>query len=447
MGVGPRGARGAHFAEDERFGAEMTDASEHATGEWLSGEPPDPEQEDEPAGGRTTMPPVPHALAWSPSDASPQDAAPRAVGPPTTVERELRALLRSARVVSGTLDRDEIVSRLMDSALALVGADQGSIMLFDRYEQSLWIAAAEGLPDEVMRSTVVSLGEGVAGWVAQTGKGQIIEDQEGQGRARGKEARSALCVPMVLDDDERLMGVMNASRSRAAGPFDQADMDRLAVLAEYGAQALRNADELDESRRLFLDTLRALVVALETKDPYARGHTEHVTRYAVLLAREVGLAEDQVRKIELAALLHDIGRPSAGEAMLVSGRPLTAVEQTLIRMHPTVAVHVLKEAPDLADVVPMIFHHHERFDGTGYLEGLTGEDIPLGARILAVADAFEAITAHRPHRPARSPKEALAELRAGAGTQFDPRLVEAFAKLVEREPRVAGRGEAGGPEG
>lgn len=393
--------------------------------------------------GAVGLPLTPHALACPEGDGAVAHEAERAAFSATSLERELTALLKAAKLIGGTLDRDEIVSRVLESALNLTEADQGSVMLYDRYEQSLWIAAAEGLPEEVVRSTVVSLGEGVAGWVAQTGRGQIIEDQGGKRGARRSEPRSALCVPMALDDG-RLVGVINVSRLRSASPFTDADMDRLTVAAQYGAQALDNADELDESRRLFLDTLRALVVALETKDPYARGHTEHVTRYAVLLARQVGLSEDLVRKIELAALLHDIGRPSAGEAMLVSGRPLTAVEQTLIRMHPTVAVHVLKEAPDLADVVPMIFHHHERYDGTGYLEGLAGEDIPLGARILAVADAFEAMTSNRPHRKARSPREALAELRAGAGTQFDPRLVEAFARLIEQDPRVTGKSAAAG---
>lgn len=391
------------------------------------------------------MPPLPYALASSKvvKDAEARQSARASQAPvtpprPSERERDLEALLRAARLICGTLDRDEIVQRILEGALGLLDGRRGSVMLYDRYEQSMWIAAAEGLAEELVRSTVISLGEGVAGWVAQTGKGQIIKDQEEQGARGGGPARTAVCVPMMLDDG-RLFGVINVSRLRSEGEFTQPDVDRLSVLAQYAAEALRNADELDESRRLFLDTLRALVVALETKDPYARGHTEHVTRYAVLLAREIGLPEEQVRKIELAALLHDIGRPAAGEAMLVSGRPLTAVEQTLIRMHPTVAVHVLKEAPDLADVVPIIFHHHERFDGTGYLKGLAGDDIPLGARILAVADAFEAMTSHRPHRKARPPMEALAELKANAGTQFDPRLVEAFARLVEAEPRVTGR--------
>lgn len=413
---------------------------------WSAEDPPGQAREPVDSHGGVSLPDlplVPHTLA-DPNAGSPAAETPSWDGSerreyPSKREEMLQDLVVYARRLSSTLDRDILVGYLLESAIELVGGETGSVMLYDRYEQSLWIAKAVGLTESVVRSTVVGMGEGIAGWVAQTQKGQVINDagEAGAAKRSGRRVQSAVSVPMV-GPDGRLYGVVNVGSSKPDTRFADDDVGKLTMLAEQAALAMRNADELEESRRLFLDTLRALVVALETKDPYARGHTEHVTRYAVLLAREVGMEEEEVRRVELAALLHDIGRPAAGEAMLVSGRPLTAVEQTLIKMHPTVAAHVLKEAPDLADVVPMIYHHHERYDGSGYLGGVAGEDIPLGARILSIADAFEAITSDRPHRKARSVKAALDELRKGAGTQFDPRLVDAFVKMIERDPQVTG---------
>jgi len=145
------------------------------------------------------------------------------------------------------------------------------------------------------------------------------------------------------------------------------------------------------------------------------------------------LTSEEREALRIAALLHDMGMASVGEGLLSADRPLTTVEQALLRMHPHVAAEMLAQAPALRHVVPIVYHHHEWYDGGGYIGGLKGEDIPLGARLLAVADAYVAMTSDRPYRAAMSSRDALMELTDKAGTQFDPDVVEALRELLNVE--------------
>jgi HD-GYP domain-containing protein (c-di-GMP phosphodiesterase class II) len=173
---------------------------------------------------------------------------------------------------------------------------------------------------------------------------------------------------------------------------------------------------------------------METKDPYARGGTERVLEYAEALGRRLGLEHEQSESLRIAALLHDIGMEAVGESVVSESRPLSTVERALLKMHPQIAADILGEAPTLRGVVPIVFHHHERYDGEGYGGGIGGEDIPLGARILAVADAYVAMTSDRPYRGALTQNEALRELGDKSGTQFDPAAVDALKDILGGRP-------------
>lgn len=179
------------------------------------------------------------------------------------------------------------------------------------------------------------------------------------------------------------------------------------------------------------DAVASLVSALNSKDPTTRDHTERCSWYAAELARDLGLGEEDASILRLASLLHDIGKLVIPDAVLRKPGALSDSEWTLMREHPSSAQHILSQMDSVADAVPAIVHHHERFDGTGYPNGLSGEDIPLASRILSVTDAFDAMTSDRPYRDAMSIDDALQELRDNAGTQFDPQVVEAFVKLVD----------------
>jgi len=193
---------------------------------------------------------------------------------------------------------------------------------------------------------------------------------------------------------------------------------------------LRSAQAVESSRDLYFDTLKALALALETKDPYARGTTEKVLGLATALGRRMALEPRQQQALRVAALLHDVGMAAVGDAAAVGDRPLSTVEWGLLKMHPVIAADVLSQAPALHDAVPIVYHHHEHFDGDGYVVGLSGEQIPIGARILAVADAFTAMTSDRPYRQARSAAEALQEIEALSGSQFDPDVVAVLFEVV-----------------
>jgi diguanylate cyclase (GGDEF)-like protein len=182
------------------------------------------------------------------------------------------------------------------------------------------------------------------------------------------------------------------------------------------------------------DTLRAIFALAETvdaKEHHADRHWEKVKEYATLLATAAELDAEEIGKLETIALLHDIGKISVSEKILNKRAPLTTREWEVIKTHPQVGVNIASRAPELAPCLPGILHHHERYDGTGYPIGLKGEEIPLEARVLAIADAFAAMTTVRSYSEALSLEEAFEELHRGAGTQFDPNLVEIFLKAIQ----------------
>lgn len=344
-----------------------------------------------------------------------------------------RTLLDAVRELSRRLDPDDVVRATLRRAVQLSHAATASVMLIDPDTGRLRIAAAEGLPAEVVRSATVGEGEGIAGWVLSSGQPLLVEDLPGRpkpGRSHG--VRSAVSVPIA--DQDGILGVLNVGSDAFPARFTSTHMEALEALARQSAVALRNARAVSSARDLYFATLRALALAMETKDPYARGGTARVARVTAALAGRLGLDEDQSQALEVASLLHDMGMGVAGDSLAMSSRPLTTVERGLIKMHPVVAAEILKEVPALSHVAPIVYHHHERYDGNGYVGGVAAEEIPLGARVLAVADSFVAMTSARPYRGAMSVDEALAELEAHAGTQFDPHVVRVFTELVRTEP-------------
>ncbi len=177
----------------------------------------------------------------------------------------------------------------------------------------------------------------------------------------------------------------------------------------------------------------ALVGALEYYDPYTRGHSENSARYALEIGKRLNLTSEDLRRLYFAALIHAVGKIFIPQEILRKPTRLTEEEYDLIKLHPVKGEALLSEVKDLHDIARIIRHHHERFDGKGYPDVLKGEEIPLESRILAVVDAFEAMTSERPYRPSLSLHEALEELKRCAGTQFDPLLVKVMVNIIEEE--------------
>jgi len=186
-------------------------------------------------------------------------------------------------------------------------------------------------------------------------------------------------------------------------------------------------------QRSYDATIAALCQAVETKDYYTRGHCTRVSLASGMIAREIGMGQERQRAIRYAGMLHDVGKLGVPTKVLQKEGPLTEEEYAAIQLHPMRGLEIVRGIDFLDEAFAGIMHHHERYDGAGYPMGLAGDEIPEFARIIAVADAFDSMTSDRSYRGARPVPEAIAELRKGAGTQFDPDMVDAFIKAVERE--------------
>ena len=204
------------------------------------------------------------------------------------------------------------------------------------------------------------------------------------------------------------------------------------LLNHYLSREVRLSDR--KNQRLFLNILQFMAKTMEAKDPYTRSHSENVADHAFKIAQRLGYDEEHLERIAMAGVLHDFGKVGIREDILNKPAALTAGEYRLVQNHPLIASTILEPIEELKDIIADIRHHHERFDGTGYPDGLAGEKIPLGARILAVAEAYDTMVYERTYRAAQSHHAACEELRKGAGTQFDPQVVHVFLEtLAEQE--------------
>lgn len=180
-----------------------------------------------------------------------------------------------------------------------------------------------------------------------------------------------------------------------------------------------------------VESTRAMVAAADARDPYTRGHSVNVAAYAVGIGRRMGLSAAAVGSLRKAAMLHDVGKIGIPDAILTKPGPLTAEEFNTVKRHPEIAIEILGHLSVLAEQLPLILHHHERFDGRGYPAGLAGDKIPLGARILAVADALDTMFSQRTYKQAYTADRVRAELIAGCGGQFDPAVIQAALALLD----------------
>jgi putative nucleotidyltransferase with HDIG domain len=251
---------------------------------------------------------------------------------------------------------------------------------------------------------------------------------------REMDMESVLLVPLVAGNEPWGLIEIYDSQPRTFS----SDERHLAELAATQVGTLLTAFEHEErAQRLYRETLASLSNALEAKDAVTSQHTEEVVRLAVSVAAELELDLDAVRNVELGAVLHDIGKVRIPEAILNKPGPLNDEEWEVMQTHPEVGEKILRPIQSLQAILPIVRHHHERWDGTGYPDRLIGRAIPLGARIVAVCDAYRAMTEDRPYREALGHDEARHELKRGAGTQFDAECVDALLRALDRRDSAA----------
>jgi HD-GYP domain-containing protein (c-di-GMP phosphodiesterase class II) len=226
----------------------------------------------------------------------------------------------------------------------------------------------------------------------------------------------------------------------ASVPFRNADAAALAPFAALIGFANKACDRYLELKDLLVGLTRSLASAVDAKDPYTYGHSERVARIAVELGRELNLADDELSDLYLAGLLHDVGKIGVRDEVLCKHGPLTPEETQHIQQHPEIGHAILKDLHQISSLLPGVLHHHERFDGTGYPARLSGEHIPRIARILAVADSYDAMSTSRPYRKGLAPDRVEQILIDGSGQQWDPRVIEAFQRIVPRLRSIRERG-------
>lgn len=341
---------------------------------------------------------------------------------------ELKALSEVATLLSSSLDPREVLSMIVKHSLSLLNAKRASVMLLEK-GGVLKVVASKGLPRGAARAAV-KVGEGIAGWVAETGRPLILKRGEKHPLSKSGGAPAAVSVPLKAKG--KVVGVLNVSEKADGGNFTKDDLDLLVHFARQAAVAIENAELYREIRSLFDGMINALAVAIDARDPYTRHHSERVSRWATEIAEEMGLSAQEIEAIRYAALLHDVGKIGIPESVLLKPSRLSADEFSLIQKHPTVGAQIVGTVEEFRHVIPYIYHHHERFASGGYPEGIGGEDIPIGARIIAVADTYDALTSDRPYRKALSPEEAVWELKRAAGSQLDPEVVRVFLEILRR---------------
>jgi len=345
---------------------------------------------------------------------------------------QLINLHKISKAVSSERDLDALLHLVLRQSLDLMGAETGSIMLIEPNGVELAIRAAEGLDPETVKNTLVKLGEGISGYVAASGKPLMIQDGVRKARAPGgKDVKDALCVPLIAN--EKVIGVFNANNKRDA-KFDRHDLRFFTTLAGQIAASISNAALVENIREAYFNTIKVLAAAIDAKDRYTAGHSERVAKYTVTIARQLGLSPEDLTRIEAAAYLHDIGKIGVPDSVLNKDGPLTNEEHELIKQHPLKAAEILGLINfPWGNVIPGVRGHHERYDGLGYPDGLAGESIPRDARIIAVADAFDAMTSDRPYRKGLDRNTAITELVSGRQKQFDSEAVDAFIPALLTE--------------
>jgi len=325
--------------------------------------------------------------------------------------------------------------RALESSCAQIGAPVGLLFALRPKEDTLELVASRGIPGCDGDVPTIGLDEGLSGWVAATRTMVVVNDVEADGRfgpvsVLGYRRLSAVSVP--LEHDGELLGVLTLA-SGEPNAFATEDLLVVEALATNLALGLRCRQYREEETRNYLGIIRGLATALEAKDAVTRGHSARVAHMCLHAGLVLGIRRQELERLEVAASLHDLGKIGVPETILNKPGPLDPEEMELIRRHPAVGAEMLEEIPLLKDLAPVVRGHHERFGGGGYPDGLKGSAIPLHSRIIAVADALDAMLMPRPYRRVRTVEEALAELRLCAGSQFDPLVVEALERTVAGE--------------
>jgi len=348
---------------------------------------------------------------------------------------QLEALTEVASFINSSLDHGEIRKRTIEATTRVLNVEVASLLLLDEDTGELYFDVATGEKGEKVKEVRLKKGEGVASYVAEHGEPVIIHNVRSDPRflkkadkVSGFNTRDIICTPVKSKD--KIIGVLEGI-NKNDGQFNDDDLKLINSLSNYVAVAIENARLYAELKQTFYDIAEVLAETIELRDTYTGGHTQRVRDFSVAIGENMELSKDEIENLKLAAILHDIGKIGVSDNILHKQGKLNEEELEKMNRHSLHGAELLYHIKKLKDVVPGIRGHHERYDGTGYPDKLKNGKIPLIARIIAVADTFDAMTTDRPYRKGLSREVAFAELKRLRGIQFDPDVIEAFLKLFQ----------------
>lgn len=337
---------------------------------------------------------------------------------------------------TGLLSKEEVSQTVVDTACSIIHSDLASLMLINANNE-LYIIASKGLSEKVKKETKMKIGEGIAGRVVSTGKYIFVENIETDVRflrpndEERYTSKSFISVPLKIKS--KVIGVLNINSPKNKKQFNDRDLKLITILADQAAMRLDNIELFNNLQSFYFEMVQTLARAIDAKDAYTYDHADRARKYAKAIAIKMNLPYTIVRNIEYAALMHDIGKIGIADNILLKKEKLNDAEIKILRTHPIIGHKILAPVKFLAPVAPMVLYHQEWYNGSGYPEGLAKEEIPLGARIVAVIDAYDAMTSNRPYRKALPIEIAVKELKQGANKQFDPKIVDIFIDILKEE--------------
>ena len=352
-------------------------------------------------------------------------------------ERHLQTIHAVSDLLSRSMDAESLFDAILRTILDVIGGDRAAVLVRAHDDPAHVTLAASRIRGAGLDQQFV-VSRSLVSDVLQNGISTFTVDATSDARYSAGESvisqriKSVLCVPLRTSDT--ILGALYVDTQSAIGRFGEAELELLAAVGNQAGVALHRARLLGDLERMFLDTIKAIAATIDAKDGYTHRHSERVAAFAVRLARELGLSKEEQEIVEISSLLHDVGKIGVPDSILNKPTDLTPEEFEEMKKHPLYGARILSniQVPRVAALLAGVKYHHERWDGTGYPEGLQGEAIPIVGRILAVADYLDALTSARAYRTPLSLDEVVGLLQKGSGRHFDPRVVEAAGALHAR---------------
>lgn len=350
--------------------------------------------------------------------------------------KALSFLYRIERDVSNKLKMEDVLKVIVEKVGSILNVKICSILLINDKTGKLSVECAKGLEPKILKDTELEVGNKISGWVVKHNRPVLVKNIEKDTRfaKRNEEKyynKSLMSVPLTIKD--KVIGVINVNNKKSRRIFNREDFRLLKQIAAQVAIVIENARLYRSLSNLYMRTITTLAATIDARDHYTRRHSEMVAKYAVAIAEAMKLPPERIELIRQASHLHDIGKIGVHDFILLKPDKLTDEEWEEIKLHSLKGAEIL--APlvvFLNGAIDMVKQHHERYDGKGYPSHYRDGEIDIGARIMAVADAFDAMLSERPYRKAYSPERAIEELRENSGTQFDPKIVETFLEVLNK---------------